>query len=66
MGRIKTQLVKRITKQLLANYNQNFTDDFTKNKEALNKLVKLSSPKIRNTIAGYLTRLVRMQKKIGI
>jgi len=63
MGRIKTQLVKRVTKQLLASHEQSFTEDFVKNKEVLNTLAKFQSSKIRNTVAGYLTRLVRMHKK---
>jgi len=59
MGRIKTQLVKRTTNELMRDYGSEFTDDFKKNKEILAKHMSFSSKKIRNTIAGYLTRLVK-------
>lgn len=63
MGRIKTQLIKRTTLKLLELHPDKFSDDFQKNKEVIAKHADISSPKIRNTIAGYLTRLVRKEKK---
>ncbi|MBI2550578.1 30S ribosomal protein S17e [Candidatus Woesearchaeota archaeon] len=66
MGRIKTQLIKRTTEQLMARYTGQFTEDFTANKELVNKLVSVYSTKLRNTIAGYLTRLVRVRKAKSI
>jgi len=56
MGRIKTQQVKRITELLFKEYKEKFSKDFDENKIALNQLAKIHSKKIRNTIAGYLTR----------
>ncbi len=66
MGRIKTQLIKRTTEQLMARYTGQFTEDFTANKELVNKFVSVYSTKLRNTIAGYLTRLVRVRKAKSI
>ena len=66
MGRIKTQLIKRTTEQLLAKYPGQFTEDFIANKELVNKFVSVYSTKLRNTIAGYLTRLVRVRKAKSI
>lgn len=60
MGRIKTQFVKRTTKKLLADYPEKFSDSYEHNKEALRQLLEVESPKIRNVIAGYLTRLKRV------
>lgn len=57
MGRIKTKLVKRKTKELLKTHGDNFTTDFTLNKETANRCVKTNSKKLRNIIAGYMTRL---------
>ncbi len=62
MGRIKTQLVKRTTEQLLSRYKDQFTDDFDSNKALVNKLLVIHSTKLRNNVAGYLTRLVRIRK----
>ena len=54
MGRIKSKLVKRTAKSLLKEENK-FDNSFDKNK----KLLKDSMPskKIRNQIAGYITRI---------
>jgi len=61
MGRIKTQLTKRITKQVLREHGSAFCNDFEKNKEILPKFVDLPSKKLRNVIAGYISRI----KKLG-
>ncbi|HJN56482.1 MAG: 30S ribosomal protein S17e [Candidatus Woesearchaeota archaeon] len=63
MGRIKTLLVKRITKQLFSRHADEYSDDFSKNKEALKKHASISSPKITNVVAGYVTRLVKQSKE---
>ena len=63
IGRIKTVLVKRVAKQLVAEHKDEFTEDFTKNKEILVKYAKISSPKLRNVIAGYVSRLTKQAKE---
>jgi small subunit ribosomal protein S17e len=63
MGRIKTVLVKRVTKQLVSEHPDEFTEDFTKNKDVLKKYAKISSTKIRNVVAGYASRLVKQAKE---
>ena len=63
MGRIKTKLVKRITKQLIAKHKEDFTEDYTKNKEVLKKYVDIKSTKIKNVIAGYTVRLIKQSKE---
>ena len=62
VGRIKTILVKRVTKQLVSEHLKELSDDYTKNKEIIKKYVNIKSPKIRNVIAGYATRLVKQSK----
>jgi len=57
MGRIKTQLVKRKTKEIMAEHEGEFTEDFEKNKELVSKFADIPSKKLRNVIAGYVTRL---------
>lgn len=61
MGRIKTTFIKRKTKELLSRHGEKFSADFTKNKQLTNQLTDVSSKKLRNTIAGYLTRLKRKE-----
>ena len=62
MGRIKTKRTKRVTKELLRKYPQDFTVDYKQNKDILRTKADIYSPKMRNVIAGYLTRLVKMSK----
>ncbi|MBI1970030.1 30S ribosomal protein S17e [Candidatus Woesearchaeota archaeon] len=57
MGRIKTQLIKRITFKLMEKHRDAFTTDFEKNKVGVEQFVSLPSKKMRNIIAGYITRL---------
>jgi len=59
MGRIKTQLVKRKTYELLRKFRDKFTSDFDTNKQRVNELIPGASKKLRNIIAGYLTRLIK-------
>lgn len=65
MGRIKTKLIKRTTKELLRLHPDDFAPDFEQNKAVVSKYAEISSKKLRNTIAGYAARIVkkRAQKK---
>jgi len=57
MGRIKTTFIKRKTKELIAEHSDKFTNDFTQNKKVTDQLATIHSKKLRNTVAGYATRL---------
>ena len=61
MGRIKTLLVKRIAKKLVNVHPQEFTPEFGKNKELVEKYTNVTSHKMRNLIAGYTGRLVKQR-----
>ncbi len=62
MGRIKTALVKRVTRELLKAHRNQFSSEFVKNKEVVNSIANMPSKKIRNVVAGYLTRLKRSEQ----
>ncbi len=57
MGRIKTMLIKRKTKEIMAEHGEKLTEDFEKNKEIITQVADVPSKKMRNVIAGYATRL---------
>ncbi|MAG39141.1 30S ribosomal protein S17e [Candidatus Woesearchaeota archaeon] len=57
MGRIKTKLIKAVTHRIIEEHEEELTNDFNKNKEIVEKLTDISSKKIRNTVAGYITRI---------
>lgn len=56
MGRIKTKPVKSAGDRLFAEHGDRFSRDFEKNKAALPAVAELRSKKIRNILAGYLTK----------
>ena len=57
MGRIKSTLIKRTSRQLLSQEDIEFSEDFEKNKKILGNT--MPSKKTRNKIAGYIARLKR-------
>ncbi len=60
MGKIKTKLIKR-TAENLDKEGIEFNEEFEKNKKVLGK--SMPSKKIRNQIAGYLSRLKKSENK---
>ncbi len=60
MGRIKSTLVKRTATNLLKEEN-NFSENFERNKKLLGRT--MPSKKVRNKIAGYLSRLKRREEE---
>jgi len=63
VGQVKTLYVKHLAKTLVEKYPGRFTDKFEKNKEELNKIIKLESKKIRNEVAGYILDVIKRQSK---
>jgi small subunit ribosomal protein S17e len=57
MGRIKTQLVKSVTSDIMNKHGKQFGTDFQENKDQLQEVADMPSKKMRNIIAGYITRL---------
>ena len=62
MGRVKSLAIKRTTRKILEKYPNLFTEDYEKNKRILDKMLE-SDKRTRNSIAGYITRLVKKQTK---
>lgn len=60
MGRIKSKLIKRTGRSLLKE-ESSFTSDFDDNKRVLKGL--MPSKKIRNQVAGYITRKKKIKSK---
>ncbi len=56
MGRIKTKPVKSAGDELYAKYGESFSKDFDKNKQPIAEHAEVRSKKIRNILAGYLTK----------
>lgn len=58
MGKVRPDRVKRVARELVDRFPEKFTVDFESNKELVESLTNISSTKLRNRIAGYITRLL--------
>ena len=57
LGKVRTEQVKRIARELLDRYPSKFTADFEGNKKFVDEFTNISSTKLRNRVAGYTARL---------
>lgn len=62
MGRIKTALIKRVTKKIVAEHGDRLTPSFDENKKVVEGVIIVQSKKIRNVVAGYATRLTKKKE----
>ena len=62
MGRIKTKGVKVLADDLIKQNAGKFSTDFEKNKLALAELRPIKSKKIRNSLAGYISKKIQQAK----
>ncbi|NHJ84518.1 MAG: 30S ribosomal protein S17e [Asgard group archaeon] len=58
MGKIRSDKIKRTSKELVAKYHTHFTTNFDENKILVSKLTNVQSKRMRNRIAGYVTRIM--------
>jgi len=59
VGKVRSEQVKKSARELIRRFPDKFSSDFEENKKLIGTLVLISSPKLRNRIVGYLTRLIR-------
>ena len=63
MGRIVPKYIKTIGDEFFENNKEVVKANFEANKQLLNKIGKFGSKKVRNVLAGYLTRLAKKYKE---
>ena len=56
-------MIKRITNNLVAEHRDEFKKTFAENKTLVEKFADIPSKKLRNVIAGYVTRLMKENKE---
>jgi small subunit ribosomal protein S17e len=62
MGRIKTQQIKSKGNDLFSLHDREYSTDFNQNKLLVGKHAVVRSKKLRNVLAGYLTRKAKVAK----
>jgi len=55
LGKVKTEQVKRLAKELIERFPEKFSNNFEENKRAVAELTSGTTNRIRNQIAGYIT-----------
>ena len=59
MGRVRTGFVKRQAEQLMNMHKGQFTSKFVDNKIKVSEFAIVPTKKLRNLIAGYITKKLR-------
>jgi small subunit ribosomal protein S17e len=63
MGRIRSKDIKRVSFSIVKNNPQHFGNDFEENKAKINEMKRFEEKKMRNRVAGYVTRIAKRFKK---
>jgi len=56
LGKVKTEQIKRVANELITRFPREFSSNFDENKHAVDALTQGTTTKVRNQIAGYITR----------
>ncbi len=61
MGKVRIEMVKRISNELVDRYEKSLTIDFEQNKQFLKEIGLDVSKKLRNKIAVYVTTQMKIE-----
>jgi len=62
LGKVRTEMVKRISIELVNRYERSLTTDFEQNKQFLKEIELDVSKKLRNKIAGSVTVVMKIEE----
>jgi len=57
LGSVRTEQIKRTARELIRRFPDRFSNNFEENKRMVSILTQGITTKVRNEIAGYVTRL---------
>ena len=55
--------IKRLSTEILNEYQDKFGTDFSSNKQVLNEVSIIRSKGLKNKIAGYITKILQRKQK---
>jgi small subunit ribosomal protein S17e len=64
MGKVRPDHIKNLARKLIERFPRKFTEEFEANKEMVEKFTDVTSTKIRNRTAGYITHLIAIREDI--
>jgi small subunit ribosomal protein S17e len=59
---IKPSYIKNLGNELVTKQRGNFSNNFEENKQQLGKSAVIGSKRVRNRVAGYITRKINTKK----
>jgi small subunit ribosomal protein S17e len=62
LGKVKTEHIKRLAKELISRFPEKFSGNFDDNKHAVEELTEGTTTKVRNQVAGYITHTISLTK----
>lgn len=65
LGNVRPEKIKKIARELIKKYPDKFTTNFEENKKILSSLAAFPSIRLRNSVAGYITRLMSIYEAQG-
>ena len=60
LGKVKTEHIKRLAKELMERFPEKFSSDFNANKHTVDALTVGATTKVRNQVAGYITHTISL------
>jgi small subunit ribosomal protein S17e len=65
MGRVKSIAIKTLGDDLIREHPDKLSVDFESNKKALEGITEIKSKRVRNVLAGYITKKMKGTKGPG-
>jgi small subunit ribosomal protein S17e len=56
LGKVKTEQIKHLGKDLMARFPDKFNTNFDENKRTVDEVTEGTTTRVRNKVAGYITR----------
>ncbi|NLF89694.1 30S ribosomal protein S17e [Candidatus Bathyarchaeota archaeon] len=56
MGKVKTEQIKHLGKELMTRFPDKFNTNFDENKRTVDEVTQGTTTRVRNKVAGYITR----------
>ena len=65
LGKVKTEHIKRLAKDLMERFPDKFSSDFNANKHTVDVLTEGATTKVRNQVAGYITHTISLSQVVS-
>ena len=60
LGKVKREHIKHLAKDLMLRFPDKFSNNFDANKHAVDALTRGATTKVRNQVAGYISRTISL------